>query len=269
MSVEAESTVSKEWIVFENQGEKLFGILHRPEKVDAEVPAVILLHGFASHKVGTNRSHVHLANSLAASGVACFRFDFRGAGDSDGNLAQMSIDDLISDANAAIDYLETVPGVDPNRLGLMGSSLGGSIAVAVASKRASIKSLALWAPVASGMLWFQDWLSRHGQGPSVDPSEALATYQGVRIHPSFREQFGKFHPDIMMGQLGNVPLLHMHGEEDDVISLIHQRSYVEQRRQATAKTEFVVFPGVGHVMGTANVLNEIQERSAAWFKESL
>ena len=70
----------RESVTFGNGGKKLFGVLHRPKLTisASSYPAVVVMHGFASHKIGTNRIYVKLAQSLANQGIAALRFDFRG-----------------------------------------------------------------------------------------------------------------------------------------------------------------------------------------------
>ena len=72
-------------VVLENEGQKIFGILHRPIHVDS-CPAVLICHGLAGHKTGQYRIYVILAEKLSEAGIASFRIDFRGSGDSEGKF---------------------------------------------------------------------------------------------------------------------------------------------------------------------------------------
>jgi len=66
-------------IAFRNQGQRLYGMLHRPEGV-AIAPAVVLCHGFTGQRIESHRLFVKMARDLAAHGIAALRFDFRGSG---------------------------------------------------------------------------------------------------------------------------------------------------------------------------------------------
>lgn len=126
--VVAEKRESREWCLLENKGQKIFGVLHRPN-CEEDVPCVVVMHGFASSKHGTNRAHVTLSEKLAEQGVASLRFDFRGAGDSEGCLSEINLEDMVTDAIAALDHVSDLEGIDAGRIGVFGTSLGGSIAM--------------------------------------------------------------------------------------------------------------------------------------------
>ena len=63
---------------------------------------------------------------LAAAGTAAFGFDYRHFGASDGQpREQLDIDRQLDDWHAAIAYVRDRGGVDPDLVGLWGSSLSG------------------------------------------------------------------------------------------------------------------------------------------------
>ncbi|WP_375419074.1 alpha/beta hydrolase family protein [uncultured Hymenobacter sp.] len=74
-----------------------------------------------------------LADYLTRRGVAVLRFDDRGAGKSAGPAGVTSLD-LVSDAQAGLNYLRTRPEVDLSRLGLVGHGEGGNVALLAATQ---------------------------------------------------------------------------------------------------------------------------------------
>lgn len=92
-----------EALIFDCAGERLFGILSRPEA--ARDIGVVIVVGGPQTRVGSHRQFVLLARSLAAAGFPVLRFDVRGMGDSTG--AQRSFDTLTPDIRAAVDTLQT------------------------------------------------------------------------------------------------------------------------------------------------------------------
>lgn len=56
-------------IVFENAGQKLYGMLHLPDRVDRP-PAVALFHGFTGTKIEPHRIFVKMARELMSNGIA-------------------------------------------------------------------------------------------------------------------------------------------------------------------------------------------------------
>ena len=129
------------------------GTLFMPDKVASKVPAVLLLHGFASSKDEVGDMYKNLAAKLAAQGVASLRIDFQGSGASKIPFEQMTFTNQVSDAQAAFDYLKGLSGVDAQRLGVVGFSMGGGVAIKLAANPANtIKALALWSSTSSRSL---------------------------------------------------------------------------------------------------------------------
>ncbi|NUQ87063.1 MAG: alpha/beta fold hydrolase, partial [Glycomyces artemisiae] len=112
-----------EHIDIDHDGRTLRGVLHLPTAPHA--PAVALCHGFGGNRAEFGYTFVRLAERLAARGVAACRFDFAGCGDSDGDFADLTVSDQVAQALAVLDALAAHPAVDPDRLSLMGMSLGG------------------------------------------------------------------------------------------------------------------------------------------------
>ncbi len=60
-----------------------FGVLSLPDALDPDRPVVLIPSTGIGHRIGPGRLHVELARALATAGVAAFRFDLAGCGDSD------------------------------------------------------------------------------------------------------------------------------------------------------------------------------------------
>jgi pimeloyl-ACP methyl ester carboxylesterase len=109
------------------------------------MPAVLLLHGFASSRDEVGDMYKRLAAALADHGIASLRIDFRGWGDSAGGMENSTVDGQVEDAEAAYAYLSQQDFVDKTRIGLVGFSLGGGIAVYTAGEHPDwFKSMTLW-----------------------------------------------------------------------------------------------------------------------------
>ncbi|CAM3517628.1 hypothetical protein DESA109040_15140 [Deinococcus saxicola] len=129
------------------------GTLSLPNNASGKLPAVLLLHGFASQKDEVGDMYKSLAAKLVAQGIASLRIDFQGSGDSKIPFEQMTFTNQVSDAQAAFDYLKGRPEVDAARLGLLGFSMGGGVAIKLAANAANpVKSLALWSSTSSRSL---------------------------------------------------------------------------------------------------------------------
>lgn len=144
-------------ISFENEGGTVVGTLTIPAGRRHRVPTVLLLHGFTGTRselpiLGTDDfMFVRAARVFAEAGIASLAIDFRGSGDSDGTFDETTFSGQISDALAAMDYLDRRQFVDDRRIGMLGFSQGGLVAAAVAAEDRRVRSLAMWSPVANSV----------------------------------------------------------------------------------------------------------------------
>lgn len=115
-----------------------------------EIPAVVFYHGMVSQRKPRYNKR---AEMLAKNGIAALTFDFRGCGESDGKLGEISLEDWFKDALLAFDYLGKHQFVDKNRIGISGKSFGGYMGALVCAKR-NIKSMVLQAPAVYDDIWF-------------------------------------------------------------------------------------------------------------------
>lgn len=115
---------------FDAGGVALVGYLHRPAETNALLPCVVLGHGFS----GTQDRLAYAAGRFAEAGFAALTFDYRSFGESGGEPRQVvDVRAQLEDWRAAIRFARGVGGVDPERIALWGSSLGGGHVVTVAA----------------------------------------------------------------------------------------------------------------------------------------
>jgi uncharacterized protein len=117
-------------IGFTSDGLDLRGFLHVPGSAGKH-PALVLCHGFGGSCRGAG--HPELAKALEGAGYVVLRFDFRGCGQSEGRRGSVIVDEEIADLRHALDFLRQQPSVDKDRIGVIGASLGGSVAIEVAA----------------------------------------------------------------------------------------------------------------------------------------
>ena len=129
-----------EKVSFESDGQRIAGILHLPDEKNP--PCVIASHGLLSSK--NSEKYVALGEQISREGMAMLRFDFRGIGESEGSEEDNTISKKVADLNAGIDFIRSYPGMG-NRIGLMGSSLGGFLSLIKASGNKEIKAVVTWA----------------------------------------------------------------------------------------------------------------------------
>lgn len=123
-------------ISFRNsRGDRLIGVLHHPT---AGIPGggVILCHGMDSGK--NSGKLVSLAARLAGAGVTALRFDFSYAGESSGTFADITCSGELDDLKSAYAFMRHV-GVE--KIAILGSSLGGTVAVLFAASQPELAAL--------------------------------------------------------------------------------------------------------------------------------
>ena len=129
-------------------GVTLRGWLYEPQGRDLPVPAITMAHGFAAVKEhGLDR----FASAFAEAGFVVLVHDHRGFGASDGDVRH-DIDpwDQIADWRRAISYLETLPGVDADRIGIWGTSYAGGHAITLGATDRRIRCVVAQVPTISG-----------------------------------------------------------------------------------------------------------------------
>jgi fermentation-respiration switch protein FrsA (DUF1100 family) len=139
--------MSRTDVEFNAEGTTLRGWLYRPEG-DGPVPGVVMAHGFSAVK------EMYLdafAEVFVEAGLACLVFDNRNFGASDGE-PRYEIDpwEQVRDYRHAITYLQTLPGIDRERIGVWGSSYSGGHVLVLGAIDKRIKCVVSQVPLISG-----------------------------------------------------------------------------------------------------------------------
>ncbi|QBG36528.1 hydrolase 1, exosortase A system-associated [Litorilituus sediminis] len=94
----AELNMIEQGVVFYSRNKQLVAIEH--QALEKSSQGLVLVVGGPQTRVGSHRLFVHLARALAKQGVHVFRFDYTGAGDSEGEVTQFT--DIQADIDAAL-----------------------------------------------------------------------------------------------------------------------------------------------------------------------
>lgn len=123
----------------------LDGVLTIPHELPPPFGAVALCHAHPVLGGSMEQPLIRLvARALEQRGIASLRFNYRGVGKSQGmfTMGKQEPDDV----RAALRLLKAWKGVDGRRLGVMGYSFGGTMAVKAVARERRIKAMALVAP---------------------------------------------------------------------------------------------------------------------------
>ncbi len=124
-------------IVGENTQYPLNGLLTLPDDTAKPVPAVVFVHGSGAsnmdEKVGKLTPFKDLAQGLAQHGIASVRYDKRSFAHGFKMLRDKSLEvtvktETIDDAILATELLKKDPRIDPERVFIIGHSMGGMLA---------------------------------------------------------------------------------------------------------------------------------------------
>lgn len=249
----------------------IHGTFTRPAGDGRAVPAVLMLHGFASQRDEVGGLYARLADALAERGIASLRIDFRGWGSSPGDMADTTVDSQLADALSAYTWLEHEASVEPAHMGLLGFSLGGSIAMlASAHVPQPPRALALWSSTHELRQSFllemsEETFAAAEQNAAV---EINLGWRMVRLKRAFFDSLTKTDPPAALAAYQGT-LLVVAGSED---SSAHSLDILTDRAGSTQKENMLVL-GADHifnVMGDSQAISEaLITKTADWFAVAL
>ncbi len=149
-----------ETINFESEGVTCEGDLYFPENYDpnGKTPALVIGHGFTVART----SLAEEGRLFAEAGFITLAIDYRHFGGSGGEpRGRLWPRQETEDFKAAIDWLETQPGVDPNRIGIWGTSFGGGVVTHVAAHDIRVRACVAQAPILDGDFWIRSLSREH------------------------------------------------------------------------------------------------------------
>jgi len=232
-----------EKVSFMSEGCRISGVLHFPDQKNP--PCVIASHGLLSSK--NSEKYIALGEQISREGMAMLRFDFRGIGESEGGEEDNTISKKIADLSAAIDFIRSFPGMG-NRIGLLGSSLGGFLSLMKASMDKKIGAVVIWATP----LHMDDLGSKKQEEDYPLPPEA------------FFEDLPKHRLLPLLPKVSNC--LVIHGEKDELVPMEQALGIFDS---LSPPKEIHVIGGADHRLTDPAHRQRAIELSVDWFKKYL
>src|SRR6202034_3107778 len=138
----------REDVQFASGDDRISAWLYRPTG-SGPAPLLVMAHGLGA--VRTMRLDAY-AERFSAAGYACLVFDYRNFGDSEGQPRQvLDIDLQLADWAAAVAYARTLDGIDPDRIGLWGTSFAGGHVITTAARLPGIAAVVAQCPFTDGI----------------------------------------------------------------------------------------------------------------------
>ncbi len=118
----------------------------RPDRERSE--GIVFCYPFGQEYMRAHRPIRQLALNLADMGYHVLRFDYRGSGDSAGNMDGLEAGNWKDDVKLAIEELRDIAAI--RKISVIALRLGGLMATLAACEYTQISRLVLWDPVTSG-----------------------------------------------------------------------------------------------------------------------
>ncbi len=284
-------------------GLKLYGMLGVPTglRTPERRPAFLVLHGFGGNC--ESAGVIHPTKVLSEFGYVTLRFDMRGCGKSQGELGRVICLEQVEDLGHALEFLARHPAVDPDRIGVIGSSFGGAVAVyaggtnpriaAVISNggwghgerkfRGQHRTPEAWAKFTAMLAEGRAHCARTGKSLMVPRADIvpipdrvrqnleqqnvqmLAT-NSVEMFPAETAQsMFDFRAEEVVGDIAPRPLLLIHAANDSVTPT---EQSIELFKRAGAPAELHLFSGLDHFLfneNSARVWNLLRDWLGRYF----
>lgn len=129
----AEVNINYEVVTFTSEDQVTLSGWYIPSRNRA---VVIVLHGYGGNRL----EMLARAEFLARHRYGVLLYDLRGHGESGGNLRTYGWLD-VQDVSAALGFLQNQEDIDPHRIGILGFSIGGQIALRAAAQHELLKAV--------------------------------------------------------------------------------------------------------------------------------
>lgn len=140
-------------------GRQLLGALHQPQRLRPRSTAVLLCNPFGEEASRAHRIYRVLATQLERAGFTAMRFDYAGTGDSQGDSAEVGVDDWVRDIDVAAERLRAVSGAP--RIAVVGLRFGATLAALASHRGLAVRHLVLWDPVVEGAIYLNELIAQH------------------------------------------------------------------------------------------------------------
>ena len=231
-------TTQEIWV--QNGDNRIYGVAYIPaSEADRKLPLVIF-----SHELGNDHtSGERYAQRLAEAGYAAYIFDFCGGtvggNRSDGSNNEMSVLTEASDLEAVLASAKTWDFVDPDKIVLLGGSMGGLVTTVVGSgHQDEIAGMILMYPALSAKV---DSGAEQYQSEDEIPEDVSLFGGWIHVGKKYITDLWTVDFDQLLSSYQGHMLL-LHGDKDTTVPL----SYSEAAKDIIPDCEFYVIKDGGH-----------------------
>ena len=180
-------------------GVKISGLLHLSGQERS--PCVVISHGLFSDK--NTVKFQEMGDEFPKAGLSVLRFDFMGCGESGGRVEDTTISGRLATLNAMFDFACLHPSIDRERIGLMGSSMGGYLSLFKGAADTRVKAVVIWATPHT----------------LDDLRDKISTGNEPELGPAFYDELGRYRLDPILKKIRRC--LVIHGDSDELVPVSH------------------------------------------------
>ncbi len=186
---------------FGNSKEPLYGVYHSPQVAAPLDEGIVICVPFGQEYMRSHRAVRQLAMLLAKQGFHVLRFDYRGTGDSSGEIENVSPTLWLADIATAVEELKEMTGVD--KISLVGLRLGALMAANATNSvvhthslnSQTINHLVMWDPLISGKAYLDELHAKIAAtstpGCNYIDSDNTLHFNGYPLGKAFQEGLKK------------------------------------------------------------------------------
>lgn len=231
-------------------------------------PFVVMFHGTGSNRHEAGNGYDMLAPLLAEAGIASARFDFAGSGDSKVDYVEYTPSSGMQDGLDVVDYMRGLEQIDDDRLGVLGWSQGGLVAMLTASRTPAVRSVVTWA----GVLDMSGYLADQYDDAKANGFTQMTFDWRTPLNLSI-DWYDEVRALDLAKELGNYngAILAINGSNDTVVLPAVADEIVAAAPGSTKRK--AIIEGADHTFnifsGDMSAYNELTGLTVDWFKETL
>ena len=248
--------LAQEKLFFQNcRGARLSGVLHHP-KDNAQHGSVVLCHGMESNK--NSEKLVDLGTALAERGILALRFDFEYVGESSGKFEDLTYSGEVDDLKAAYALVQSRR---PGKTAILGSSMGGTVALMFAAQEPQVAALV----TIAAPLHPENFPKRILTPAQIQRWRELGftIYHGQRLNAALLDDLEQLDVVESARRIG-CPVLILHGDADDVVPVAEA---YELAACLTATKRLEIFKDTDHRLSDSAVMQRAMAAALAWLIE--